>query len=496
MTNTITEQDAENTGLLIGEFVRSYEESKNTIPLETWLIVELQKHPNVWESDAEIKETAHEIITTIENGNEARVSLYAHTDAGNSESSWIANRIEQSATIAGISDIGQYAAEIETAIQQANEAMATTIVTKDGTISQAFNLDGFLAEQHHVDTFNLEAAAQGKSFRAKALVPDGTAYGKNSMDIGIYDANGKLVGRYQVKYGKDADATQTLWEKGDYRGQKKLVPADQVDSIEGATDRLEHDGIQSKPLTKAEAKKLQDKAQQRAEAKQYKWNDVNRGEIGKKIGKQALISAVLVAGFHGVRILSRRIWNKLQGKQNKTVSQDLKEFFVSSIKSGFFTGVQVAVAGAIVIAVKNGWLGKALKKTPAGRIAAAVQVGMENAKILYQFAKGQISGEEALNAMGKTTISTSISLAAAGLGATKGAAIGAVLGPVGAIIGGIVGGVVSGLVGGVAGDLVFEGAKVLAKAATNWVRNMAQSVSSTVENTLRSMTRSISRIFS
>jgi hypothetical protein len=496
MTNSITEQDAENTSLLIGEFVRSYEESKNTIPLETWLITELQKHPNVWESDAEIKETAHEIITTIESSNEARFSLYAHTDAGNSESSWIANRIEQSAKVAGISDIGQYAAEIEAAIQQANEAMVTTIVTKDGTISQAFNLDGFLAEQHHVDTFNLEAAAQGKSFRAKALVPDGAAYGKNSMDIGIYDSNGKLVGRYQVKYGKDADATQILWKKGDYRGQKKLVPAEQVHDIEGATDRLEHDGIQSKPLTKAEAKKLQEKAQQRAEAKRYKWNDVNRGEIAKQIGKQALISVALVIGFNGIRILGRRIWNKLQGKQNKTVSQDLKEFFISSIKSGLFTGIQVAIAGAVVVAVKNGWLGKALKKTPAGYIAAAVQVGIENAKILYQFAKGQISVEEALNAMGKVTISTVVSLGAAGLGATQGAAIGAILGPIGAIIGGIIGGVVIGLLGSIAGDYIFEGAKTLAKAAKKWVKNIIQSASAVVSNTLCSITHSVSRIFS
>jgi hypothetical protein len=209
--------------------------------------------------------------------------------------------------------------------------MLDTITNRSGDISQAYNLDGFLAEQHHVDTFNIEAAAKGSSFRAKVLTPEaGETFGKNSMDVGIYDDKGKLVRRYQVKYGKDAQSTQILFEKGDYRGQQKLVPAEQVDDLTKATDRIEHDGVSSKPLTKAEAKALQEKAQQQQEqekaqqqqeAKQYEWNEVNRTQIAKNIGKSALISAGITAGFHGARIIGKRIWNALRGKENPPASE-------------------------------------------------------------------------------------------------------------------------------------------------------------------------------
>ena len=31
---------------------------------------------------------------------------------------------------------------------------------RDGEINQSWHLDGFIAEQHHVESFNMEAAAQ------------------------------------------------------------------------------------------------------------------------------------------------------------------------------------------------------------------------------------------------------------------------------------------------------------------------------------------------
>jgi hypothetical protein len=204
----------------------------------------------------------------------------------------LAKRIEEGASAAGVKDVSAYANQIETALQQANRDMERTIQTKGGDISQCLNLDGFIAEQHHVDTFNVDAAAKGSEYRAKVLVPDGKVYGKNSMDIGIYDQNGKLVRRYQAKYGKDAEATQALFEKGDYRGQSKLGPEGH-----GHKEFIEINGVKSKPLSKEQAKALQKKAQQEAEIKQYDWNDASRVTIAKNIGKQALIGAALTAGI-------------------------------------------------------------------------------------------------------------------------------------------------------------------------------------------------------
>ncbi len=487
--------NAQRTGELITRFVRSYEQHKRDMPLNLWLIQEFRLYPTIWATEAELESTAREVIQTVEANNAAKASLYAHLDKGKSRESWLAKNIEDGAKAAGVTNVGAYASQIDTALQQANRDMQRTMTTNAGVPSLNPNLDGFIAEQHHVDTFNIDAAAKGSGYRAKALVPDGTTYGENSMDIGIYDDNGKLVKRYQVKYGKDADSTGKLFEKGDYRGQRKLVPADQVEQLENATDTIEIGDVKSKPLSKAEAKALQEKVQREAEAKQYDWNDASRIDIAKNIGKQALIGAALNAGMQGARIIGRRTWNWLTGKGNPPASEDLKEFFESSVKSAANVGVQVAVSGAIVVAVKSGWLGKVLKNTPVGRVVNAAYAGMENAKILYKYAKGELSGTEALDAMGTTTSSMVGSLAAAAAGAELGATIGTALGPVGTVVGGLVGGVVGGMAGSKIGQAVYEGGKAIVSTAVSVVKSVATTVSNAVSAVASKVGGFFSKIF-
>jgi len=62
-----------------------------------------------------------------------------------------------------------------------------------------------------------------------------------------------------------------------------------------STEVIEIDGISSKPLSKEAAKDLQNQAQQNQEAKQYQWNDANRMNIAKEIGKKALVGAAMTA---------------------------------------------------------------------------------------------------------------------------------------------------------------------------------------------------------
>ena len=185
------------------------------------------------------------------------------------------------------------------------------------------------------------------------------------------------------------------------------------------------------------------------------------------IGKQAVIGAGLTAGLQGTRILARRVWNKVLGKENPAVSQDLKEFFSTSVKSASHVGVQVAVSGAVVVAVKNGLLGKVLQGSPAGHIVNAVHVGMENAKILYKLAIGEMNAPEALDVMGAVTVSTIGGFAGAGMGLAQGALWGSAVGPVGTLVGGFVGGVVGGLAGNKIGEAVYSGGKAIVRTAAN-----------------------------
>ena len=478
------ERNAENSAQLINSFITSYSQHKNSLALDVWLDQEFSKYPNIWENEQERRDTVIIIIQQIQQNNAAKTDLYAHLDKGKSRESWLAKKIEQGASSAGVVNVGQYAHSIDEAIKTANQQNWNVITNQNGTISQSLNLDGFIAEHHHANTFNIDAAAKGSSYRAEVLEPKaGETYGKNSVDIVIKDGDGKIVRRYQAKYGKDEKATEQLFEKGDYRGQRKLVPEGQ--NIENASEVIEIDGVSSKSLSKEQAKALQEQAQIDAEIKQYDWNDANRMAIAKEIGKAAAVSAAFSAGLQGVRILGRRIWNNLTGKENPTANEDLQEFFQSSIKSSANTGVQVAVSGALMVAVRNGWI-KALQNTPAGMIANIAYVGLENAKCLVKLAKGELNTTEALNAMGNVSCTAIGGIAGSML---LGAKIGALTAnPVGMAIGGFVGAVAGGIAGSAIGDAVYQGGKAIVETATKTVKSVYEGAKSVAKKALNTLT--------
>ena len=201
------------------------------------------------------------------------------------------------------------------------------------------------------------------------------------MDIVIKNSDGKIVRKYQSKYGADANSTGRLLKKGNYRGQRKLVPKGQRQDVKGSSDTISIDGIESKTLSKTEAKELQKNGQEKSIAKQYDWNETDRTVISKNIGRQVALASLLSIGFQGARVLGRRVWNTISGNDNQSVDEDLQDFVKSSLLSAKSTGIAVAVTGGVTVAVKSGWLGNALKNTSAGRIANAVCIGIENAKV-------------------------------------------------------------------------------------------------------------------
>lgn len=488
----VTPEGAKKTRNVISSFVRSYKDKAPELSNKVWLCNEFAKYPNIWSDEHSLKQTADEIVNQVNLFELYQHDLTEHLGRGLSTNNWLAEKIEQGATTNGVSNFSNYADEIDFAIATANKANIELLYRSDGQLNQQLNLDGFMAEQHHVDTFNLDAVSKGSNYRAEVLQPKaGESYGKNSVDIIIKDENGKIVRRYQAKYGADADATNAMLKKGDYRGQRKLVPEGQSQDISGSTEVIEVDGVESKPLSKTDAKKRQRKAQENEEAKQYDWNESSRLDIAQNIGKKASASALLSVGFQGARILGRRIWNGITGKQNNSVDDDLQEFVQSSMKSAASSGLAVAVTGGITVAVKSGWLGQFLKNTPAGRIANAVCIGIENVKVLHKYAKGELTTEEALDQAGNATSSLVGGLAGGTQGASLGATLGTVLGPAGTIIGGIVGGVVGGIAGSTFGEAIYEGGKkVVSKIADS-----VKSIGSSISNGFSSICSSVASIF-
>lgn len=73
-----------------------------------------------------------------------------------------------------------YLQGLDAALADANASLYRTIRTQAGAgpISQNPNLDGFIAEQYHAQTFNLNAKASGSPYRAKVLDPVDGKYAK------------------------------------------------------------------------------------------------------------------------------------------------------------------------------------------------------------------------------------------------------------------------------------------------------------------------------
>jgi phage tail tape-measure protein len=81
---------------------------------------------------------------------------------------------------------------------------------------------------------------------------------------------------------------------------------------------------------------------------------------------------------------------------------------------------------------------------------------MENTKVLYKMAKGDIGFKEGLKEMEKVSLSAVGGIVGAGEGMIAGAALGSLAGPVGTVVGGFVGSVVGGIAGSTAGELIAK----------------------------------------
>lgn len=482
----VTEDDFENLQPIVEDFIESYEQNQDR-PVEEWLSEKLHAElPD--KTQEEVQNMAKEIVESVRTFESTKESLSETLATGRSKESWFAEQVKTATSRMSVEQTVQYLQSLDNAVNTANEALARTIKTQAGQVSQNPSLNGFIAEQEHVQSFNMNAAARGSEYRARVLEPNGQGYAKNSVDMVIEDANGKIVRRYQAKYCRDAEATQKAFEQGDYRGQQSLAPEEQIEHMtRKATDHMEApDGTSSNPLTKERAVQMQE------EARSGKWNDKNWNNyktkdiavgIGKQAGQAALLGAVIGAGTEVVE----KLWKgeKIEGK----------EVAKKAIEGGTDFGVKTAITGAIKAGVEKGVIKCIPKGTPAGAIANVVFVGVENAKILYKYGKGEITGSQALEKMEETTVSAAGGMIAMGYGAAKGGAIGmAVGGPVGAVIGGFIGGTVAYMAGSAAGKVVVAARRKVTSVAKKAISSVVQATKSsvsTVASTVANVGRSI-----
>lgn len=475
----ISVEEAQELKPIQKKFMESYLENRNSKSIDEWLCTEMAESlPDC--SAEEVAQMSNEIIMTLRVQEEKKESHRKAIVNGRSKESWFAGEAKAATSHLSTQEASKYLQGLDDALNTANESLYRTIHTQTGAINQNPQLDGFIAEQYHVQTFNLNAEAKGSPYRAKVLEPTGSGYKKNSVDIVIVDENGNVVKRYQSKYCKDAKATSKAFEKGDYRGQQKLVPEGQgKDILKKTTDVIESDdGVSSTPLSKDQAKELQ------KEAQSGNWNDLNWNEynikdvafgIGKQAGQAALMGAAIGVGFN----VAKKVWD---GEEIKG-----EELVEDALASSADFGVKAATAGALKVGVEKGIVKVIPKGTPAGVIANIAHVAIENVKIIGKVATGKLTVKEGIEKMEQTTVSTVAGIVASTKGAATGATIGTVLGPIGTAVGGCIGGTVGYMAGSKVGEIVSKGVQTLREKAKETIKAVGKNVS----NVVKALTRKV-----
>ena len=481
----LSRQEATEFQKLLQKFMKSYSTKENAISDKTWLKDQLREElPYLTNEEAE--KLSSEATDSISEFDTNLASINTACDSGTNKEDWFANKVAKASAGVSVIDYGNYLQSIDIAITNGNAQMIRTASTNAGAVSQCYNLDGFIAEQHHVNTFNMQAALEKSPYRAEVRVPEsGETYGLNSFDVVIKDVStGKIANQYQLKFGADAKATINLIKCGNYNNQRIVVPAEQVAEVQkafpeksvsayiGGTDKVP---VKSQGITKQQAKELQLNSQQKNSLPSNDWNTYNTLDLVKNIG--------LNAGLAGVQCAAITTGFNLVEKAIAGEKVDVDEVVKTAINSGTDAGVKAATAGALKVGVEKGIIGFIPKGTPIGIMADIACLGIENIKILHKVATGELSLPQALDRMGRTSTAMIYGMGWGAKGALIGAAALSWIPVVGPLVGGIVGGMVGYMAGSTFGDAVYSG---LSK-----IRSMAKSAATSTYNGIKSVGRSI-----
>ncbi|WP_338943982.1 hypothetical protein LDK12_06365 [Fusobacterium pseudoperiodonticum] len=546
---------------IIKKFLKSYaenEKSQDKKDLKTWLILELQNElPNKTIED--IEKIATELIEGIEVYYSKKKEVEKYQSVGITNGDYIGNEILEKvaeeieeaeivdtkevienmkeisnilsqyneamiyetasikepqlvANVLSANSVNNYVDTINNTIDSSNKTLMESVTTKVGTINQNPNLDGFIFEEYHAGTFNVDAAVKQKPYHAEALKPElGETYGKNSIDIVIEDS-GKYVKKYSAKAYKNAnETTKSFYDKitgYKYKFQSKLVPTDQTSEIANSVDKIKYNNVESKGITKIEIKEIQNDLQtgnKKADIINFK-KDVNTISISKQIGKQVMVNGTMGLG---IGMATNIGINLITGKE-----VEAEEVIEAGIKSGASMGITTAVAGGIRVAVEKKVIptvfSRLLTNNTIGAVAAA---SMDIVGTAFKLGSGEITLGKAVKDVGNSISASYGAIISSGIGFSGGMALATTIGlgtigTVGTIlIGGLAlaAGAVCGVIGsnialkitnglGKITETIVDKAVDIVKSGMNTVKNMASGFINTVKSMGSVVSSGVSRV--
>ncbi|MGY0835675.1 hypothetical protein [Azospirillum argentinense] len=353
---------------------------------------------------------------------------------------------------------------------------------------------GFVAEEFHATTFNMDSIVKGSSLRAETGMDNHLIGNNDKVSDVVIARNGSIEVRAQSKYMADAGTTankhasldqSTLAPK--YEGADvALSPSDQMEAIrkraleralshegkaqafarEGsdplvarahqakadayrqaaqkASATLEHDGVSSTPLSKVEAERLGDGDIAKLDdlRSQYKTQSTVR-QMGHAAAGAAAMAAVVAGTVNTVRYLDLVRKGRMSGADAtiKIIGETAAAAADSAIKAGMITGAHSTLARlsgqrAVATLAQQGL--STMVRTNA--VSAGVVCAVNAVKDLVLLAKGDITADEFYERQGKGILNTSAGMMGSTLGVAAMPAAGTVaLAPlIGALAGGLV----------------------------------------------------------
>ena len=480
----LTEEQIKEVKAIFHRFIQKYKENQDKKSIE-WLMEQLKEElPD--KSDEEIQKLAEEIVEAVKEYDEDLADLNRNCEEGTTKQSWFAERIQDAAKGVAINQFGDSLLQIDTELERANLQLSNAILA-DG---DSFSVIDMLAKRHHICDFNVKATMAKSPYRACLCeVPGNSNFDTLPEGVAIYNTKtGEMVERYQVIYSSNSSNTSFLAKVSDTDIQNIVVPKHQVKLVQQelpnktVSSRIGGGkfGVQSEEYSNAQINSEHKKFQERFEEPNVDWNVYRTKELVKGIGQRAGnagIQAALLGAGVGIAY-----------KAFKGEKVEVDEVVETALVTGADAGVKCAAAGALTVAVRKGALSIIPPGTPVGTLAKIASVGIENVKILWKVARGEITMKEAMECMGRTSTAMYAGLTASAVGAGVGVAAFGWIPVVGPIVGGVVGGMVGYMAGSKFGEKVFEGAKKVYQKGKEIVKKGVEKINSVgraIGNTLR-----------
>ncbi|WP_233708019.1 hypothetical protein [Helicobacter bizzozeronii] len=176
--------------------------------------------------------------------------------------------------------------------------------------------------------------------------------------------------------------------------------------------------------------------------------------------------------------------------KEKMTAQKAQEMAKRAITSGADTGAKTAMAAAIKVASEKGILPKAF-----GLKNVFVAIGtlvVDHLKVLWQFGKGEITSEQAIEKLHENSLSTIAGIVFAAAGEYALMVIGAIFGSIGMAVGGFIGATLGYMAGSAVGQKIAEASKSLVSSVVSGIKTAI----SFVGNAVKSVASGIKSVFS